>query len=182
MLSVAFATGAGAALALSAAATPVERAAWLVLAAICIQCRLLCNLFDGLMAIEGNLKSATGELFNDYPDRVADSAILIGAGYAAAPFPWGSGLGFVAALLAVLTAYARVLGAAAGAHHDFSGPMAKQHRMAIITVACLAGAFESLVDWRGWVMAAALAVIVIGCLVTIVRRLRNIANQLRSPA
>lgn len=53
-----------------------------LLAAAMIQGRLLCNLMDGLMAIEGNLKSASGEIYNDAPDRVSDALILVGAGYA----------------------------------------------------------------------------------------------------
>src|SRR5258708_17459743 len=48
-----------------------EARAWLyVAAAACIQLRLLCNLLDGMVAIEGRLGSATREVFNDFPDPV----------------------------------------------------------------------------------------------------------------
>ena len=52
------------------------------LAALFIQCRLLCNLFDGMVAMEGGKSTASGELFNDIPDRIADPLILVSAGYA----------------------------------------------------------------------------------------------------
>lgn len=42
---------------------------WLILAALSIQARLLCNLFDGMVAVEGGKKTPAGELFNDVPDR-----------------------------------------------------------------------------------------------------------------
>jgi hypothetical protein len=48
--------------------------------------------------------------------------------------PW---LGWLTALLAVLTAYIRVFGGALGFAQDFRGPMAKQQRMAVFTAGCL---------------------------------------------
>src|SRR5438105_2817615 len=41
-------------------------------AAGCIQLRLLCNLLDGMVAIEGGFRSRSGEVFNELPDRVSD--------------------------------------------------------------------------------------------------------------
>src|ERR1700710_1297594 len=55
--------------------------ALLLAAAICIQLRLVCNLLDGLMAVEGGLKTKSGEIFNEFPDRVADVLLLVAAGY-----------------------------------------------------------------------------------------------------
>jgi phosphatidylglycerophosphate synthase len=46
-------------------------------AAVGIQLRLLCNLLDGLVAVEGGKKTPAGELYNnDVPDRAADVALL----------------------------------------------------------------------------------------------------------
>src|SRR5664279_3929418 len=42
-------------------------------AALFIQLRLLCNLLDGMVAIEGGRRSAVGELYNDLPDRLSDA-------------------------------------------------------------------------------------------------------------
>lgn len=143
-----------------------------VLVAILIQCRLLCNLFDGMVAVEGGKSTPSGELFNDIPDRIADPLILVAAGYAAAVVPWAGTLGWAAGLGAVMTAYVRTLGAAVGAPVDFRGPMAKQHRMALMTFACLITAIEPLLWERGWVFLTVLAVIVLGCVVTMARRAR----------
>src|SRR5581483_8658971 len=82
------------------------RLLWLAGAA-CIQLRLLANLFDGMVAIARGTASKVGELFNEVPDRVSDSAILIGLGYA----PYGHVLlGYGAALAAMMTAYVRAVG------------------------------------------------------------------------
>src|SRR4051812_8385970 len=70
VLSIAFAIGAAAAFYQAAQATHGPVWAWLVGAAACIQLRLLCNLLDGLLAIEGGLKSKTGDLYNEVPDRL----------------------------------------------------------------------------------------------------------------
>jgi len=129
-LSIVFAACAAVALAGSSHLDGGWRIAALVTCAICIQLRLLCNLFDGMMAIEGGQRTPLGDLYNDVPDRIADPVILIAAGVATGKLALGLWLGWLAALLAVLTAYVRVLGAASGAGHDFTGPMAKQHRMA----------------------------------------------------
>lgn len=149
-------------------------AVWIpaVLAAVFIQCRLLCNLFDGMVAVEGGKSTPSGELFNDIPDRIADPLILIAAGHATQVMPWSWTLGWAAALGAVLTAYVRTVAASIGAPIDFSGPMAKQQRMALLTFACMVTAVEPMLWERGWALLVALAVIVLGCAVTAVRRAR----------
>ena len=143
-----------------------------ILAALFIQCRLLCNLFDGMVAVEGGKGTRSGELFNDAPDRFADALILVGAGYAASSHPAAVELGWMAAVLAVMTAYVRVLGASVGAPMDFRGPMAKQHRMALVTFACIVTSIESLAWQPGWTLFTVLIIINLGCLVTLWRRLR----------
>jgi len=78
--------------------------------------------------------SKVGELYNEIPDRVSDAAVFIGAGFA-----WGGNiaLGYIATILAIFTAYIRAAGKIAGAPNEFCGPMAKQHRMLVITLICL---------------------------------------------
>ena len=78
----------------------------LIGAAISVQLRLLCNLIDGMVAIEGGKQSATGALYNEFPDRIEDSLLLVAAGCATG---WPE-LGWCAALLAMATAYLRALG------------------------------------------------------------------------
>ncbi|KZC34744.1 CDP-diacylglycerol--glycerol-3-phosphate 3-phosphatidyltransferase [Rhodanobacter sp. FW510-R12] len=110
--------------------------------ALAIGLRLLCNLFDGMVAVEGGKGTATGALYNELPDRLTDSLFLVALGYAIA-LPW---LGWLAALLAALTAYIRVLGGALGHAQDFRGPMAKPHRMWLLGVALVLAALPPV--WR----------------------------------
>lgn len=147
-------------------------------AALFCQLRLLCNLFDGMVAVEGGKGAPDGPFWNEFPDRVADLFILVGAGY-------GIGLpalGFAAGAFAVLTAYVRELGRANGAPSDFSGPMAKQHRMAAITFAAVVSAFEGLWLGDGEVLLAALVVIALGAALTALRRARRQTAWLRTNA
>lgn len=176
MASMAMAAVAGAAFGLAGMAGTGPRAGLLLVAALFCQLRLLCNLFDGMVAIEGGKQAADGPFWNEFPDRVADILILAGAGYGAG-LP---ALGWAAAGFAVLTAYTRELGRACGLPADFSGPMAKQHRMATITAAALLSVPEPL--WRGdrEVMAVALWIIAIGAAVTTLRRAGRIVRSLRA--
>jgi phosphatidylglycerophosphate synthase len=161
-------------------------ASWLLplMAAVFIQCRLLCNLFDGMVAVEGGKSTFSGELFNEIPDRIADLLILIAAGYAIIAVSWSPVVGWSAGLLAVMTAYVRTLGASIGAPMDFQGPMAKPHRMALMTVACVLTMFEGYVWPPGYSLLLALIGIVAGCIVTIVLRSRRaylfLENQQKS--
>ena len=152
----------------------------LVLAAIGIQLRLLCNMLDGLLAVEGGLKSRNGELFNEIPDRIADILILLDAGVAVSHIRLGVTLGWTSALLAVLTAYVRLLGGSLGQKQDFGGPMAKQHRMFLLTVGALGAAIESSLRGTTWSLYGALVIIVLGSLLTLVLRTRRIARRLQS--
>lgn len=150
-----------------------------------ILCRLGANMFDGMVAVATGTASPVGELYNEVPDRVSDSAILIGAGYALG----GSViLGFAAALAAIFTAYIRALGKGAGAKQEFCGPMAKQQRMfTIVAVAffhCLWTSGEKTLGFLSdampfGLMALALAIITIGAAYTAIRRLDRVARQLR---
>ncbi|HEY6485528.1 MAG TPA: CDP-alcohol phosphatidyltransferase family protein [Candidatus Cybelea sp.] len=176
--SLVFAIGAGIALWATSESTGAARALDFLAAAACIQLRLLCNMLDGMVAIEGGRQTPYGEIFNDMPDRFADVAVLAGAGYGLREFSWGVELGWLAAVLAVLTAYLRLLGGAMGTRQYFTGPMAKPHRMAVLTGACVLSTFEPLAGWHGEVLAAALAVIIIGCIVTLVRRTSQIVSEI----
>jgi phosphatidylglycerophosphate synthase len=144
----------------------------LLSAALCIQGRLLCNLFDGMVAVEHNQATALGPVFNEFPDRIADSLLLVAAGYGAGV----PALGWLAALAAALTAYVRVYGAACGLGHDFRGPMAKQHRMAVLTIACVA---TPLLPFGLKPLAIAIGVIAALSLVTCVTRTLALCGQLQ---
>jgi len=178
--SVGFAALAGGAIALSADAEPIRRALLLLVAALGIQARLVCNLLDGMVAVEGGRSTPSGAVYNELPDRFADTAILVGAGMSITAVGWGGTLGWSAALLAVLTAYVRALGASLGAGHHFVGPMAKQQRMAVMAAACVVGALAASIDSGGILMTVALALIAAGCLLTTARRTRRIVRALEA--
>ena len=88
-------------------------------------------------------------------------------------------MGWLAAALAVMTAYIRMQGAVLTGKHDFRGPMAKPQRMALVTAVCVAATFFPWVfDWVFW----ALALIVLGEIITIFRRLSGISTILKAKA
>jgi len=180
-MSMVFA-GIGATLFVVSAGEPdAIRGALLVGAALSIQARLLCNLLDGMVAVEHVKGSPSGPIWNELPDRFADLFFLVGAGYAAARagIAHAEIAGWLAGAGAVLTAYVRELGRGLGFPADFSGPMAKPHRMALLTAASVVAAFEPLWGWRGQTLAIALAIIALGTLVTVARRTRTLARRLK---
>lgn len=156
---------------------PWERFLWLTVALL-VPLRLAANMLDGMVAIQSGRGSPLGELFNEVPDRISDAAVLIGLGYARDSEPV---FGFVAALLAVFTAYVRSAGKNAGTSHFYQGPMAKPHRMCLIAATCLALAV--LPQPLGISLPAiALGLIIVGCVITAIRRLFLIGNALRGTA
>jgi len=110
------------------------------------------------------------------PDRVSDVLIftaLAHSGLCAVPS------GYWAAIFAVLTAYVGMSGQAVGVQREFGGIMSKPWRM----VTLHAGAWMTLgLIWRGEAISAGrwtvldwtCIVIVIGCVETIVVRLKRI--------
>ena len=176
-----------AALALSGTQVPLPRAGLLLIAAGCTPLRLLFNMLDGMLAVEKGLQSPTGDLFNEVPDRLADLALIAGAGYAIAgtwvsgSLDWGVGLGWLGGAAAVLTAYVRTLGAAQGVGNFFDGPAPKQVRMWALVTACLTSLVEPE-SWRGVSLLIALGLIAAGSLVTVVVRLRQISRAVHAAA
>lgn len=152
---------------------------WLfLLGALAIQLRLLCNMLDGLVAVEGGRKSAYGPLFNELPDRIQDSVFLIAFGQAAGLL-W---LGFLAALLAAITAYVRALGGTLGFPQDFGGPMAKPHRMAALTIGAVVAFGEAAWNGTAYALPVVLGIVAAGTALTIVRRTFAIGRQLKAAA
>ena len=178
--SVFFALGAAAALYSSATVGGAQRVLLLLISMAGIQGRLLCNMLDGIVAIEGGQQTKSGEIFNDLPDRIADALIFIAAGYGARQHTFGIELGYLAAVLAVFTAYVRMLGGASGLKQSFIGPMAKQHRKATLTAACVFSMLENRFFTTGAVLWATLIIVNLGCIVTIWRRTARMARELES--
>ncbi|MGB0902394.1 CDP-alcohol phosphatidyltransferase family protein [Halocynthiibacter sp.] len=148
----------------------------LILAALGIQGRLMCNLLDGMVAVEGGKAEADGPFWNEAPDRYADIAILVGLGYGVA----APGLGWAAACAAVLVAYTRELGAAQGLLPDFCGPCAKQHRMALLTGAALVAVFLPHIMGIA-TLEIALWAVALGSFATALRRSERLIGDLKDP-
>lgn len=154
----------------------LARMALLLLAAAFCQVRLLCNLFDGMVAIEAGRSAPDGAFWNEFPDRVADALILVGVGLAVGE----PALGWAATGFAFLTAYVRELGVNCGAGADYSGPMAKPHRMALITGAAVLSVFAPLWGWDRQILVAALWVVAVGAALTALRRAVNMVGKLNA--
>ena len=147
-----------------------------ILAALFIQMRLICNLMDGMVAVEYGKKSKTGDLWNDVPDRFADVAIILGAGYFSAGHPFALELAWANGAMAVMTAYLRVLGASLKSPHYYIGPMAKPQRMAILTIAFIGEAIYP----TGFIIYYSLMIMLVGQIFTCFRRISKISNDLEN--
>ena len=145
--------------------------------------RLWCNMLDGMVALASGQASWRGEILNDFPDRISDVLIFVGVAHSGHMHPL---LGYWAAIFALLTAYVGTLGQAVGVHRDFSGLMSKPWRMVVLQV----GAWITLaLVWRNngqsdlsplTVLDIACLVVIVGCVETMARRLRNIFAALRA--
>lgn len=160
---------------------PEVRLFW-ILAAFFILLRLLANMFDGMVAVKTGTSSPVGELYNEVPDRISDSVIIVGAGYALGGWVTVS---YIAALAAMLTAYVRAVGKGAGAKQEFCGPLAKQQRMFLLISAALFLALTPA-SWHPkfgpndeyGILMPVLIVIAVGSLITTWRRLVRINSSL----
>ncbi|SFG39419.1 Phosphatidylglycerophosphate synthase [Sulfitobacter dubius] len=148
--------------------------AFLILGGFFCQLRLLCNLFDGMVAVEAGKSAPDGPLWNEFPDRVSDLLIFAGVGLGVGNLS----LGLAAGAMSVLTAYTRELGAGIGLAPDFRGPMAKPQRMALVTGAAIMAVFEPLFAAAGTVLTWALWIAAIGAALTAIRRAARIRTDL----
>ena len=109
------------------------------------------------------------------PDRFADALFIIPVGYVAGGF--GVELGWLGALLAVMTAYFRWIGAYKTHQHFFNGPMAKQHRMALLTLTFVVATCTIHSGYDRMVCFIALIIINIGLIATLIHRLYPLTFQ-----
>ena len=147
--------------------------------------RLWLNMLDGMVALASRKASLRGEILNDLPDRVSDLLIFVGVAHSGLNSLYS---GYWCAIFALLTAYVGMFGQAVGVQREFSGVMSKPWRMvalhvgAWITLALLIWgdgrirfAGLTVLDWT-------CAVIVAGCVETIVVRVRRILRALSAKA
>jgi phosphatidylglycerophosphate synthase len=183
--SMGFAAIAALALFIAGALPGFGRSFFLLIAILGIVARLLANMMDGMVAVEGGMGEADGPIWNELPDRVSDALIFVGAGAGLAIADSGpEALGWLAALAAVMCAYVRELGTQLTAHlghkPDFSGPLAKQQRMAVLGLGALIGMFEGFWGWDFIAVKIALWIVIIGTLLTIILRTRTLITRLKA--
>lgn len=146
---------------------------YILMSILGIQGRLLCNLFDGMVAIQTKKNSSIGELFNEIPDRISDTLIILPLGYII-ELPYSIEIAFIAVFLSLFTAYIRVLGTSLGIT-TFKGPMAKQQRMASLTFLLIVIFFLNLIKVNllviQHIILGTLYLINVGCIITIYNRL-----------
>jgi hypothetical protein len=149
------------------------------LGAVGIQARLLCELLSGMLMVRGLARSKLDSFLTEMLARASDALVLVGAGYSVDLFlPGGSSLGWLAAVLAVLTAFVRVLGGALGLPPNYAGPLARQQRMYLVTFGAIAAGVQNAIFRPGWAMVPALLLVVIGTGWTLARRAEALVRQL----
>lgn len=157
---------------MACAGWPLPWAIGMVIGVCGAQIRLLCNLMDGMVAVEGGMKGRGGDFLNEAPDRYSDIVLLVGAGLAVSE-PW---LGWMAACGAVLTAYVRAFGASLDGRHDFSGMMTKPRRMFFLCVGALGAIISpACLVWALWGIG-------VGSFATAGRRCISIWERTAGPA
>ena len=125
--------------------------------------RTALNALDGLVARKTGLARPWGEVLNELADRIADVS-LIGGLALAAPASLALGTGALVAML--LSSYLAILSKAAGGRRQYMGPMGKADRMVLLAAGAPCGFFLPL----EWVYNGILAIVLVGCLLTLVRR------------
>lgn len=176
--SVLFSAAAGLCMLFAPSVDNLEAVLLLLLSAVCIGARLACNLLDGIMAVEGGHATPSGSFFNDFPDRISDSVIFVCCGFACGAGALGHSLGWASALVAAMTAYIRIFGAASGLDQDFGGPMAKQHRMLVIATGCLLSGVELMVFGFYKTLFVSLVIVFLGGVMTCIRRGSRLVRSL----
>jgi CDP-diacylglycerol--glycerol-3-phosphate 3-phosphatidyltransferase len=138
---------------------------WLALAVLPLAIgRLAANALDGLVARRTGLASAFGEVYNEFGDRVADTAVFVGLALNSAvfvPLAWGT------LVLALLSSYLGIAAKAAGGSRIFGGLLAKADRMIYLAIFSPVALLLGPQAWN-WLLLAFLPTL----LVTVVQRYR----------
>jgi len=154
-----------------------EEIRWLLIVAplFCFL-RLWFNMLDGMVAVAANKASRRGELLNDLPDRVSDIVIFVGLAHSGWMNPF---LGYWAAILAVLTAYAGLFGQALLGQREFSGIMSKPWRMVAVSIGSWLTFLLQREAERFSILDLTCTIVVVGCIQTTAVRLKRIGVGLQ---
>jgi phosphatidylglycerophosphate synthase len=133
---------------------------------LCILLRLLCNLFDGMVAIEMNRPNPLGRIYNEFPDRITDTVFIIATGVACNQLI----LSVFGAMFALTTAYIRVFGGSLGFEQDFRGPQSKSQRMGVLIACSLIAQVELWTMGTLHALTIGLVIITVGSFLTCITR------------
>ena len=148
----------------------------LIVAPLFCYLRLWFNMLDGMVAVAGNKASRRGEILNDLPDRISDIIIFIGVAHSGWMEPlWG----YWAAIFAVLTAYVGLFGQALGGQREFGGIMSKPWRMVALHIGAWLTFLLQQQPERFSILDLTCLVVIVGCIQTIVVRLKRITAALQ---
>ncbi len=159
------------------------RSAWLlIIAPLFCFLRLWFNMLDGMVAVAAGKASARGEIVNDLPDRISDVIIFVGVAHSDLMNPL---IGYWTAIFSLFTAYVGLFGQAIAGRREFGGMMSKPWRMVALSLGAWAmfvcrtrpaGLHDlgrlTILDWT-------CLVIIVGCLQTIIVRLKRIVTALQ---
>lgn len=148
----------------------------LIVAPLFCYLRLWFNMLDGMVAVAANKASRRGEILNDLPDRISDIAIFVGVAHSGWMNPF---LGYWAAIFAVLTAYVGLFGQALGGQREFGGMMSKPWRMVAVSIGAWLTLLLQRQPERFSILDLTCTVVVVGCIQTIVVRLKHITAALQ---
>jgi phosphatidylglycerophosphate synthase len=147
--------------------------------------RLWFNMLDGMVALASGKASPSGEIANEFPDRISDVIIFVGVAHSGLCHQLG---GYWAAIFALLVAYVGTLGQAVGVQREFSGLMSKPMRMVVLHVGawvtlCLIWWGDGSLEYRGLtILDWTCLLIIVGCVQTICIRLIRILRALAAKA
>ena len=144
----------------------------LLIAPVFCYMRLWFNMLDGMVALASGKASLHGEIINEYPDRISDILIFAGVAHSGLAF---MALGYMGAILALLTAYTGMMGQAVGVQREFSGLMSKPWRMVLLHI----GAWAVFFSGNNRILDYTLIIIILGCVQTIMIRLYRIMKSLK---
>ena len=135
-------------------------------------------MLDGMVAVAAGKASRRGEILNDLPDRVSDIVIFVGVAHSGLMHAL---IGYWAAIFALLTAYVGLFGQALGVQREFGGVMSKPWRMVALHI----GAWFTFFWGRNLFMSLTILdwtcfVVIVGCVQTIVVRLKRITAALQN--
>ena len=110
-----------------------------------------------MVARRTGLASARGELFNEFGDRVADTALFVGLAlnsHVFAPLAWG------VLVLTLLSSYLGIAAKAVGGQRIFGGLLAKADRMIYLALFSLVALFVGPAAWN-WLLLAFVPALVV---------------------